>query len=141
MKEVSAGCIVYRRNNKVYLLMILDRFGYWTFPKGKLEEGESLEETAVREVKEETGIDVEIERYLGETHYNYSHSEKGNVDKTVHWYLAKVLSSDITSAPGEITRAEWVDLESARKLCGYKSDIEMLEKPEIKSLNLEDPSS
>ncbi|MGC8970598.1 MAG: NUDIX hydrolase [bacterium] len=126
MKEVSSGCITYRKDKKTYLLMILDRFGYWTFPKGKVEEGESLEETAVREVKEETGIDVEIEKYLGETHYSYLHSEKGNIEKTVHWYLAKALSYKISSAPGEITRAEWIDLDSAKKLCGYKSDLEIL---------------
>ncbi|MCX7796665.1 MAG: NUDIX domain-containing protein [bacterium] len=131
MKEISSGCIAYRKNGKIYLLMILDRFGYWTFPKGKVEDDESLEKTAVREVKEETGIDVEIERYLGETHYRYTHSERGNIDKTVYWFLAKAVSFDIFPAYGEITRAEWIELESAKKLCGYKTDSEILEKLKI----------
>lgn len=130
-REVSAGCIAYRRNGRIYVLMILDRFGYWTFPKGKVEDNESLEETATREVKEETGIDVEIERYLGETHYTYIHSEKGEVDKTVHWFLAKAVSFNISPAYGEITRADWIELESVKKLCGYRSDSEIIEKLEI----------
>ncbi|MBC7320589.1 NUDIX domain-containing protein [bacterium] len=131
MREVSSGCITYKKNGKIYLLMILDRFGYWTFPKGKIEDSESLEETAIREVKEETGIDVKIERYLGETHYSYIHSEKGNVDKTVHWYLAKAVSFNISPAYGEVARAEWIDLESAKRLCGYRSDLEIIEKLKI----------
>jgi len=126
MREISAGCIAYRKDKKIYLLMILDRFGYWTFPKGKVEEGESLEKTAIREVKEETGIDVEIKKYIGETHYNYTNLEKQNIEKTVHWYLAEARSYDISSSYGEITRAEWIDLESAKKLCGYKTDLEIL---------------
>ncbi len=131
MKEVSSGCIVYRENGKIYVLMILDRFGYWTFPKGKVEDSESLEGTAVREVKEETGIDVEIERYLGETHYRYTHSEKGNIDKTVYWYLARAISFDLSPAYGEITRAEWIELGCAKKLCGYKSDSEIIKKVKV----------
>ena len=126
MKEVSAGCIVYRENSKIYLIMILDRFGYWTFPKGKVEENEALEMTAIREVKEETGIDVEIERYIGDTHYEYNHPEKGPVEKTVHWYLARALSYDISSAYGEITRAEWIELEKAKVLASYETDRKIL---------------
>jgi diadenosine hexaphosphate hydrolase (ATP-forming) len=128
MNEVSAGCIVYRKNRKTYLLMILDRFGYWTFPKGKVEENEALEATAIREVKEETGIDVEIERYIGETSYEYTHPEKGKVEKTVHWYLAKALSYKISPAYGEITKAEWIELEKAKALASYKADKKILEK-------------
>ncbi|MGB9682355.1 MAG: NUDIX hydrolase [bacterium] len=128
MKEVSSGCIVYRKNKKTYLLMILDRFGYWTFPKGKVEKSEDLESTAIREVREETGVDVVIERYIGETHYNYTHPEKGPIEKTVHWYLAKAISYDVSSAYGEITRAEWIELEKAKALASYETDRRILEE-------------
>lgn len=129
MKEISSGCIAYKReNSEIYLLMILDRFGYWTFPKGKVEEGESLEETAIRELKEETGIEVKIERYIGDTNYSYTDEKRGIIEKTVHWYLARADSQKIIPRYGEIKEAKWVQIDFAVELCGYESDKETLKK-------------
>ncbi|HHV81189.1 MAG TPA: NUDIX hydrolase [bacterium] len=123
MKEISSGCIVYKiENNDVYLLMILDRFGKWTFPKGKIEEGESLEETAIRELEEETGIKVKIEQYIRETNYSYTDENRGTIEKTVYWYLGRAESEEINPRYGEIKEAKWVQIDFATELCGYDSD-------------------
>lgn len=129
MKEVSAGCIVYKKeNDDTFLLMILDRFGYWTFPKGKVEEGESLEETAIRELEEETGLKVEIERYIRETNYTYTNENNEKVEKTVYWYLARPDSEEINPRYGEIKNVKWVQIDFAVELCGYSSDKETIKE-------------
>jgi len=57
VKEISAGGVVYRKEgDRLELLMIEDRYGKWTLPKGKQEAGEEVEETALREIREETGL-------------------------------------------------------------------------------------
>lgn len=127
MKEISSGCVVYKREgDDIYLLMILDRFGYWTFPKGKVEDGESLEETAIREVEEETGLRVKIERYIRETNYTYTNENRESIEKTVYWYLASATSGELNPRYGEIRKAKWVQIDFAIELCGYSSDKETI---------------
>lgn len=84
-KEVSAGGVVVFRNT----ILLLKRFNNdWVLPKGRIEEGETLEETAIREVFEETGVKGSIRGYLGEIDYRYrSIVDETMVDKKVHWYL------------------------------------------------------
>src|SRR5688500_11276582 len=73
IREFTAGGVVFRRvDGKIEILMIQDRVGRWTIPKGHVEEGEKLEETAIREVGEETGLlDVKIHELLDKIHFFY----------------------------------------------------------------------
>lgn len=87
IETISCGGIVIHRG-KVLLLYKNQNGRYvgWMMPKGTVEEGESYQQTALREVKEEASVDAEIVKYIGKTHYSF----KGNTDmvnKTVHWYL------------------------------------------------------
>lgn len=83
MQEVSAGGVVIDDNR----VLVLKKYrGDWVLPKGRLEEGETKEEAAIREVREESGVRCEIVRYLGFVKYNYRHYNGERVQKTVHYY-------------------------------------------------------
>jgi 8-oxo-dGTP pyrophosphatase MutT (NUDIX family) len=74
VREYTAGGVVFRRTptGRVEILMIQDRLGRWTIPKGHVEEGESLEQTAVREVAEETGLThLRLGEKLDKLHFFY----------------------------------------------------------------------
>ena len=90
MKEaISCGGVVIFRG-KVLLLYKKYRNKYdgWVLPKGTVEKGETHEETAIREIKEEGGANVRIRDYIGSTDYSFS-ANKDTVMKTVHWYLCE----------------------------------------------------
>lgn len=87
VKAISCGGVVIYRG-KILLLYknYRNRYEGWVLPKGTVEEGETYEETALREVKEETGVSGNIIEYVGKSHYSFNIS-KNVVDKDVHWYL------------------------------------------------------
>lgn len=90
IKAVSCGGVVFHKG-KVLLLYKNQNGKYmgWVMPKGTIEEGESFKETALREVKEETGANATIIKYIGKTQYNFKGSDD-IINKTVHWYLMSV---------------------------------------------------
>jgi len=91
-----AGAVVYaEQDGDMYLALVHDIFGHWTLSKGKIEENETVEAGAVRELKEEMGLDVTIEAELGKNEYVASHPELGKVRKQVHYYLASSPYTDI----------------------------------------------
>ena len=87
IEATSCGGVVIFRG-KILLLYKNYHHHYdgWVLPKGTVEEGESFDETAIREVREETDANVTIVRYVGKSNYTFTVPE-GMVDKTVHWYL------------------------------------------------------
>lgn len=93
-EAVSCGGVVVFRG-KILLLYknFRNRYEGWVLPKGTVEEGEEHEETALREVKEEAGVDAELVCYIDESHYRFN-VFNGVVDKTVHWYLMTAHSYD-----------------------------------------------
>lgn len=90
MKEATScgGIVIYR--GKILLLYknFYDHFHGWVLPKGTVEPGETHEETAIREVREESGSKASIIKYIGETHYNFR-AGNDDIKKSVHWYLMK----------------------------------------------------
>ena len=124
MKKVkSCGCIVIE-NNKV--LLIQQKKGNWGFPKGRVEKNESECETAIREVKEETNIDVIIEdknkKYIDTYH------SKNNEFKEVVLFLGKRIGGEIKPQENEIKNVEWVDLLEAINRITMKSTKELYQK-------------
>ncbi len=106
-----------------------DRFGWWTLPKGKREAGETEEETALREIEEETGIKGEIITFLQKTAYTYTHPEKGLIAKEVHYFLVKAVGGESKPQLTEITGVDWFSAEKAWKLQqekGYENNREVL---------------
>ncbi|MCQ2520379.1 MAG: NUDIX domain-containing protein [Lachnospiraceae bacterium] len=86
---ISCGGVVIHKG-KILLLYknYGDKYSGWVLPKGSMEEGETFEMTAVREVKEETGADAEIIKYIDETSFEFNSSE-GRINKHVKWFLMK----------------------------------------------------
>ena len=80
------GLVIFRGKILVLYKNFKNRYEGWVLPKGTVEEGEELKDTAVREVKEETGANGKIISYLGTSEYEF-HIPDDTVSKTVHWYL------------------------------------------------------
>ena len=128
-KEKSCGCIIIK-DNKV-LLVYEKRACCWGFPKGHMEEGETEIETALREVKEEVGLDVKInknKRYI----LNYIINDE--IDKTTVLYLATTKNEKITIQESEIGDAKWYDLSEATKILTFTNSKEVFKKV-IEELN------
>ena len=97
----------------------------WGLAKGGIEEGETTEDAAVREVREETGLDAEIEAVLGETRYFYVW-EDVRVRKTVHFFLMRRTGGDIDDRDDEMEDVRWFPLERALKRAAYRGEREVL---------------
>ena len=107
-KVKSCGCIIIE-NNKVVLIQ--QKKGNWGFPKGRIEKNETEVETAIREVKEETNLDVKIED--PDKKYIDTYFAKKNEFKEVIYFLAKRIGGEIKPQENEIKNVEWVDLSEA----------------------------
>ena len=124
MKKVkSCGCIIIE-NNKV--LLIQQKKGNWGFPKGRIEKKGTEVETAIREVKEETNLDVKIEDVNKK--YVDSYFAKKNEFKEVVFFLAKRIGGEIKPQEKEIKNVEWVDLLEAIDRITMKSTKELYQK-------------
>lgn len=127
-RAFSAGGVVYKiENDNVKILLISTKDGkVWTLPKGIVEQNEDSEKTALREIKEETGVDVKIVDELGETSYWFI-MEGEKYFKTVKYFLAEYKGGQI-NPDWEVSSAQWFDIQEALKKLTYKSDKEILRK-------------
>jgi 8-oxo-dGTP pyrophosphatase MutT (NUDIX family) len=96
-------------------------------PKGHLDEGESPEQAATREVREETGVSAELVQELGEVRYWYVRDGR-RVLKSVLFYLFRYLSGDPADHDEEVLEARWMDLQSACTELTYAGEREMAER-------------
>ena len=122
-REKSCGALVVRRdeeNGKQYLLMIRHKQGgHRSFPKGHMEAGETEYMTAVREVFEETAVQIRIDSNFRETvHY----SPMPGVSKEVVYFLTHTEQKDIRPQEGEIAQVEWVPLEQVEASLTHEND-------------------
>lgn len=123
IKEKSCGCIIIE-NNKV-LLVYEKRRDFWGLPKGHVENNETETQTALREVKEEVGIDVEIDE---SKRYVLNYNIRGEIDKTSVFFIAKPKSKDITMQEEEIEDAKWCTYEQALETLTFENWKEMLKQ-------------
>ena len=129
-KEKSCGCIIIKDDE---VLLIKHNKGHWDFPKGHMEEGETEKQTAVREVKEETNMDVEI---VSEQKYrtNYIIEDK-QIDKEVIYFIAKPLSLEIKPQEAEVSIVEWLKIEDAVEKITYPTSKNIMKQVK-KDLNI-----
>ena len=126
---LAAGGVVIDKSTTLPRVLLVHRPRYddWSFPKGKLDPGETIEEAALREVLEETGIQCTIVRKIEALQrYTYQTSKGRRRPKVVHYFLMDPLAYE-TRVPGaEVDRAEWLDFETARQKLTYKRDRDLL---------------
>jgi 8-oxo-dGTP pyrophosphatase MutT (NUDIX family) len=130
--EVSAGGVVYRREGGIIQIALAARRTrkgdlVWGLPKGGIDEGETQEAAALREVCEETGLDAEIEGDLGEIRYFYVW-EGVRVRKAVHFYLMRATGGDITAHDDEMEDVRWFPLTGSIRRAAYKGEREILRR-------------
>ena len=121
-KEKSCGCIIFDGDQ---VLLIRQVQGHWTFPKGHVEEGETEIETATREVKEETNLDVVIDpdkRY--EIDYVYDEGNK----KNVVFFVANVKNHNAKPQEDEVSEIEWFNFDDAIDTLTYDNTKTLLRK-------------
>lgn len=116
--EKSCGAIVYRKHHgNIELLLIKNQNGgHWSFPKGHMEAGETEEETALREIKEETGIDVILDTSFRKV---ITYAPKKEITKDVIYFLAKATTYDYTPQEEEIAQIKWVEINHAGTILTY----------------------
>ncbi len=125
-EEISAGGVVVFGN----AILLLRKFnGDWVLPKGRVEKDEQIQEAALREVREETGVDAKVERYLGEIHYTYKENwdETNRIHKTVHWYMMKSKNMDTVPQKEEgFVEAKYIHMDKAVEIAKYHDEREII---------------
>jgi broad specificity phosphatase PhoE/8-oxo-dGTP pyrophosphatase MutT (NUDIX family) len=129
----AAGGLVFRENSKGKLKILVahrPRYDDWGLPKGKADKGETPEETAVREVLEETGFHCRVIAPLGTTRYRINSGIK-----EVHWFAMRPLPD----SPGfernkEVDRIKWISRKEAKALLDYENDRGLVAAPGLKRL-------
>lgn len=127
-QEISAGGVVIFGNT---ILLLKKYNGDWVLPKGKVESYETLEQTAVREVFEESSVKVNIVKYLGEINYTYKNCWDDNsvVNKTVHWFLMHSKSIDCIPLKEEgFIEAKFIHIDRAVDMAKYDDEKEIIIK-------------
>ncbi len=130
LAEVSAGGVVFRHlDDAVHVLLIRDAYGHWGLPKGHLEAGESSEEAAVREVREETGLDgLRLGPALRTIDWHFR-SKRGVIHKTCHFFLIESPTGEpIPQTDEGITECIWLPMEDAIRRISYRNTAEVLEE-------------
>ncbi len=129
--ETSAGGAVYRKSKSKLELLVAQHSGHhrWVLPKGWIDPGETKEQTAAREVKEEAGVEVALGEYLGETTIFYTSPAKEKVRKTSHFFLMKYKSGDPAKEHGwEIEDITWLSAKNAIRKLDYPGEKKMVQK-------------
>ena len=124
-REKSCGALVFRKNEGSYDLVLLrHKFGgHWSFPKGHVEQGENEFQTAMREVKEETGIAIRIMDGFRES---VEYFPKPGVKKQVVYFLAKALEENLVRQEEEISEVRWVPIEIASDMVIFSNDKRLI---------------
>ncbi|HWI08891.1 MAG TPA: NUDIX hydrolase [Solirubrobacteraceae bacterium] len=126
IREFSAGGVVVRRfRGRPFLAAVRLKGGrVLALPKGHIDEGETSEQAAQREVREEAGVEAELMEKLGPVRYWYVRDGE-RVLKVVTFFLFRYRSGSVADHDDEVEGAEWVPLEDAPQLLSYRGEREM----------------
>ncbi len=133
LREISSGGVVYREFNVTTEVALIRVGPRWCLPKGQVENGEELQETALREVKEETGLDGEVVAKIGDVSYWFTGKDKKNTDsvkvfKRVYFYLIHYLGGDVSQNDQEVEEVCWLPISEAVKSLSYPTERQTMIK-------------
>lgn len=137
---VSAGGVVLDDGGRVILIARRSPTGelQWTLPKGLVERGETPEQAAVREVSEETGLEVELASPLGVIDYWYVWKpDDTRYHKFVHYFSMRAVGGDTSRHDDEVEDAAWFPADEAVRTCSFAKDREMI----VRAANLAVPAA
>lgn len=124
-QEKSCGALVYKLEGQApFLLLIKHKYGgHWAFPKGHVETGETEEQTALREIKEETGLEVRLEEGFRES---VEYFPKPYIKKQVVYFLAQVSGGQEQRQEEEVSELRWYPMEEAQNQVTYPNDRRLI---------------
>ena len=128
-RPVSAGGVVYRqRKGNVEVALCGRREPLrWSLPKGTPDRGETIEQTALREVREETGLKVALEGPIGSIQYWFMQPpDPTRFNKTVHFYLMTCCGGSISDHDYEFDEVEWVPIDEAQRRLTFANEVKIL---------------
>ena len=131
IEQVSAGGVVFRRRSgrtEIALISAGDE-PRWQLPKGLVDEEETLEEAAWREVREETGLEVELIAPIDVIEYWYfsqGGAARVRFHKFVHFYLFRYKTGDVRDHDMEVNEARWVEIEAAQEMLAFKGERQIV---------------
>jgi 8-oxo-dGTP pyrophosphatase MutT (NUDIX family) len=131
LKETSYGGVVVR-DDEVLVITPIGRRRVTGLPKGGAKPGERPEETAAREVREETGVSVTVRKSLGDVNYWYRRGGR-RVYKTVHFYLCDYVSGSTDDHDHEVEEARWIPLADAVNSLSYPGERALIDRALSKS--------
>lgn len=131
-QAVSAGGVVFRRGDHGVEIVLCGRSseGLWALPKGTPERGESLQETALREVSEETGLGVRIVGDLGTIEYSFARPVQGvRFEKTVYHFLMEPTGiGSVDEHDGEYDRVAWFPAGEALRIMTHRNEVHIVRR-------------
>lgn len=131
--RISAGGVVLREgpSGPEVAIVAVQKTRRWQLPKGVIDPGETPEIAAVREVREEAGVDAEIVAPVETIEYWFAGTENGRkvrLHKRVHFFLMRYKGGDVSRHDDEVVEARWVDVPDALRMLAFKSERNVLEK-------------
>lgn len=126
----SSGGVVYRLGRDGIEIVVCGRTreGLWVLPKGSPVDGETSTETALREVREETGLSVAIEGNVGSIRYQFSAPDGTEYDKTVEHHLMVSVAGSLTEHDAEFDAVRWVRVDEALRLMRYPNERDIVRR-------------
>ena len=132
VNELSAGGVIYRRGAGGFEVALIHVRSRWGLPKGHVEEGERVEQAALREVREETGLEGKLARKLGDIRYSYRDKTKEGepirIAKRVHFFLMRYTRGDVRDHDHEADDARWFPIDQAIKQLKFATERKMVHR-------------
>lgn len=126
-QEKSCGAVVFRKEgDRTHVLLLKHKYGgHWGFPKGHVERNENEDETALREVKEETGLTIDL---IDGFHETVEYRPKPNIQKKVVYFLGQAHTDRVVKQEAEISEIRWLPIDDAVKWIAFENHRQLLYK-------------
>src|SRR5687768_2008149 len=133
LEQISAGGVVYRQQdsiNEIAIVQIVPELR-WQLPKGLIDKGETIESAALREVREESGVEAELIAPIDTIEYWFVADRDGKrtrYHKFVHFFLMRYRSGDVADHDHEVAESRWVTIDEALHMLAFKSERDVVDK-------------